>query len=215
MADPTPILGTNVAAAIVPFTDADAFATHHATYGKGGWRGVPTYADLALISEPRLDDGMAVYVIETGVVYTWNATTGEWVYFIKGGDLSPKRITVEQTITNLVAGQTQSFELAIGKAVIVYGLTLSKVAKITAWSTPAKDETNPYIFSATADHLTDDGSTILSDGSILRNRKYSILVNLEDPATNKIYFDVENIDFQPGDVTVTLTYLPIENDIVF
>lgn len=215
MTDPAPILGTNVAAAIVPFTEADAFATHHAKYGKGGWRGVPTYADLALIPEGRLDDGMAVYVIETGVVYTWNETEGQWVYFIKGGDISPKRITVEYTVVNLVAGQTQSFELPMAKASIIYGLTLSKVAKITAWSTPDKDETNPYIFLATVDHLTDDGSTILSDGSILRNRKYSIFVNMEDPATNKIYFDVENIDFQPGDVTVTITYLPIENDMVF
>ncbi|MCK9529365.1 MAG: hypothetical protein M0R77_02180 [Gammaproteobacteria bacterium] len=215
MADPTPILGTNVASAIVPFTDADIFPTHHAKYGKGGWRGVPTYDDLALIPVDRLDDGMAVFVVETSVVYTWNETAGTWDYFTKGGDITSKRVTVEYTVTNLVAGETQSFELAMAKSSIIYDLTLSKVAKVTAWSTPDKDETNPYIFSATEDHLTDDGSTVLSDGSILRNRRYSIFVNLEDPPTNKIYFDMENIDFQPGDVTITITYLPVEYDQVF
>lgn len=212
---PTPILGTNVASAIVPFTTGDSFPTHHALYGKGGWKSVPTYDDLVTIPTARLEGGTAVYIIETGVVYTWNADTQAWDYFIKGGDITPKRITVEYTAVNVVAGQVQSFTLEMAKASIIYDVTLSRVAKITAWSTPAKDESNPYIFLATADHLTDDGSTVLSDGSILRNRKYSIFVNLEDPANNNIYFDIENIDFQPGDVTVSITYLPVEKDADF
>lgn len=212
---PTPIQGTNLASAVVPFTTADTFPTHHAQYGKGGWRSVATHDDLAAISDQRKEDGMVVFVIETSTAYTWNLTTQTWDFFAAGGDTSPKRITQTHTVTNLVAGTPQSFFLELAKASIIYDLTLSRVAKITAWSTPAKDETNPYIFSATADHLTDDGSTVLSDGSILRNRKYSIFVNMEDPIGTKIYFDMENIDFQPGDVTVSITYLPIERDAVF
>lgn len=215
MADPTPILGTNVASAIVPFTEADEFPTHYAKYGKGGWKSVALSADLATIPESRLEDGMVVYVVEVKTAYTWNEADGIWEFFAKAGDTTPKRITVEHTVPNMTAGQVVSFGLEMAKASIIYELSLSKVAKVTAWSTPAKDETNPYIFLATADHLIDDGSTLLSDGTILRNRKYSIFVNLEDPASNTIYFDIENTDFQPGDVILSITYLPVEKDVTF
>lgn len=211
---PTPIPGTNLASAVVPFTTADSFPTHHAEYGKGGWRSVPTMADLATITDPRKEFGMVVYVIETAETYIWDSSTVDWKFFVKGGDTTPKRQTVEHTIPNLVAGQTVSFELEMAKSSIIYSLTLSRPAKVTAWSTVDRDETNPYIFSATEDHLSDDGSMLLSDGSVLRTRRYSIFVNLEDPANNKIYFDIENIDFNPGPITLTITYLPTEKDII-
>lgn len=55
--------GTNIAAPIVPFTDQDIFATHEAQYGKGGYRTVKEISDLDKIPEPRLEEGMIVYVI--------------------------------------------------------------------------------------------------------------------------------------------------------
>jgi hypothetical protein len=77
---PTPIQGTNLASAIVPFTDSDQFPTHHAQYGKGGWRSVTSLNDRDAIPIPRLEDGMVVYVSEVQTPYlysngTWNELT--------------------------------------------------------------------------------------------------------------------------------------------
>jgi hypothetical protein len=53
----------NVAATVVPFDTQDSFATHDPVYGIGGWREVPSYADLSTIPTPRLREGMVVHVM--------------------------------------------------------------------------------------------------------------------------------------------------------
>lgn len=208
---PTPILGTNVAAAIVPFTEADEFATHRAKYGQGGWKSVATIAERNAISDARKEAGMVVYITDLKESYVWTGT--EWEFFVKGGDTTPKRTTVEHVVSDLPPSQVVSFELPLAKTSVIQKLSVSRVVKVTAWSTPAKDEPNPYIFLATPTHLTDDGATLLSDGSILRSRQYSIFCNMEEPPTNKIYFDIESVDLESGSVTLTVVYLPIENDL--
>lgn len=65
------IQGTNVAAAVVPFTTEDIYATHEAKYGKGGWRSVAAKADLATIPVNRLEEGMSVYVIADKQMYIY------------------------------------------------------------------------------------------------------------------------------------------------
>ncbi len=55
--------GTNVAAPVVPFTDADAYPTHDAAYGKGGWRSAASTAERDAIPEDRQTVGMIVNVI--------------------------------------------------------------------------------------------------------------------------------------------------------
>lgn len=60
----TALSGTNVAAPVVPFTDADTYPTHDAQYGKGGWRSVATYADMLEIPSERCAKGMQVRVTD-------------------------------------------------------------------------------------------------------------------------------------------------------
>lgn len=80
------IKGTNVAAPIVPFTTDDIFATHEAKYGKGGYRTVQTYEDLAKIPEARLEEGMVVYVLEdSNGVGTYQYLNGKWTRSRVGG----------------------------------------------------------------------------------------------------------------------------------
>ena len=55
------ILGTNVAAAVVPFDTNDEFPTHYSEYGKGGWREVSTIGVRDAIPADRRNIGMAVY----------------------------------------------------------------------------------------------------------------------------------------------------------
>lgn len=85
MSNVTNISGTNVAAPIAPFTSADNYPTHYAQYGKGGFRTVDTYGDLNKIPEPRLEEGMLVYVIEDKHAYQW--IEGNWVKSKVGGGI--------------------------------------------------------------------------------------------------------------------------------
>lgn len=72
--------GTQVAAIVVPFTDADKYATHDAEYGKGGFRSVETIALRNAIPTERKTKGMVVRVNETGLHYYWNGSAWtEWL----------------------------------------------------------------------------------------------------------------------------------------
>lgn len=72
--------GTQVAAIVVPFTDADKYATHDAEYGKGGFRSVSTIADRDAIPVERKTEGMIVRVTENGLNYEWkNNAWAEWL----------------------------------------------------------------------------------------------------------------------------------------
>lgn len=72
--------GTQVAAIVVPFTDADKYATHDAEYGKGGFRSVETITLRNAIPTERKTKGMVVRVNETGLHYYWNGSAWtEWL----------------------------------------------------------------------------------------------------------------------------------------
>lgn len=56
------ILGTNVAAPVVPFSTDDIYASHEAKWGKGGYRSVSTIAERDAIKELRRENLMLVAV---------------------------------------------------------------------------------------------------------------------------------------------------------
>ena len=72
------ILGTNVAAMIVPFDTADIYATHCDKYGQGGFRAVNTIQDRDNIPELRRSIGMWVKVIEENKVYELWGDLNSW-----------------------------------------------------------------------------------------------------------------------------------------
>lgn len=78
----TAILGTNVAAPVVPFDSDDTYATHDAQYGKGGYRSVATIALRDAIPTQRRTDGMRVRVTADPVSTNnvdWDWIGGNWV----------------------------------------------------------------------------------------------------------------------------------------
>ena len=125
------------------------------------------------------------------------------------GDVQRRAVAIH-TIESLAVDSEVEFPLLLGTSVIVLRLTVSRPVRVKAFSTAAKDDPNPYEFLATEDHLTDDGSQKLADGTIFRTRNYSILANFEDPAKNDIYFTVSNVGEDEGPMTLTLTYVPLE-----
>lgn len=125
--------GTQVAAIVVPFTDADKYATHDAEYGKGGFRSVSTIADRDAIPVERKTEGMIVRVTANGLNYEWknnawadsrtmgattfDCTGGKYVYYVipsslgtpefwVGGLKNTDVVTTSATVTNASGGST-------------------------------------------------------------------------------------------------------------
>jgi len=71
------ILGTNVAAPIVPFTTNDGYPTHYANYGAGGHQTVDTFTSIANIPAARLAIGMTATCQDTG--FTYSLTSAGWI----------------------------------------------------------------------------------------------------------------------------------------
>jgi hypothetical protein len=109
-------------------------------------------------------------------------------------------------IDDLPAGAISEFDMDIGVSSIVYGLTVSRPVLVEVFANKYKNETNPYTFFATLDHLTDDGSVLLDDGSIIQQRQYSIFANQDEPIEQKVYARITNIDGIAGNVELSLTY---------
>jgi hypothetical protein len=143
-----------------------------------------------------------------------------------GGELSPtywapgppenaiRRRKYSRTITTLLGYGTVQFVMELGVSSVVYGLTVSRPVKIEVFGTPARNEPNPYTFIGTPDHLTDDGTVILNDGSSFQSRQYSIFANLEDPPNSNIYVTMTSIDsyLAATPVTLELWYYPAVTD---
>lgn len=91
--------GTNIAQSIVPFTSIDEYPTHQAEFGKGGFRSVELFSDLATIPMQRREEGMLVYCIENKYAYQW--LNGDWVKSKIGGGVEKISGTINDiTIEN-------------------------------------------------------------------------------------------------------------------
>ena len=151
-------------------------------------------------------DGDAGTVLSTdgnGVV-RWSSVSGT-------GSRVERKI-FNYTIPDLPSGGFHEFIMDIGISSIVYGLTVSRPCLIEVFGTPYENETNPYAFLATLDHLTDDGSVLLNDGSVIQQRQYSIFANQEQPAKNQVYARATNTDGIAGNVEISMTYFAAVTD---
>lgn len=81
---PSPILGTNVSASIVPFTTDDNYPTHRAVYGLGGWRTVADTTERDAIPAARREEGMIVFV-KGDKPYQLLSDLTTWIPFSSGG----------------------------------------------------------------------------------------------------------------------------------
>lgn len=118
------------------------------------------------------------------------------------------------TTVNLLGYGNVDFVLPIGVSSIVYAVTVSRPVKLEVFGTAARNEPNPYTFIATPDHLTDDGTVILNDGSSFQSRQYSIFANLEDPIEPNVYATMTSVDpyLAATPVTLELFYFPAVTD---
>jgi len=136
-------------------------------------------------------------------------------YWVGGLPLPTTRRRKYQTILgNLKGYASANITAPLGTSSIVYGIKVSRPVKVEAFGTPEMDEDNPYTFIATPDHLKDDGTVILNDGSSFQSRQYSIFANLEDPPTQNIYIKITSLDSYLADdpVELEMFYFPAITD---
>jgi hypothetical protein len=90
---------------IAPTDDTDVFASHDDKYGRGGYRSVATLSDRDLITVDRRKEGMLVYVLSDGKIYTLTGgiTNAHWTEFSVAGS----NIEEGSTLTK-IAGETIS-----------------------------------------------------------------------------------------------------------
>lgn len=143
--------GTQVAAIVVPFTDADKYATHDAEYGKGGFRSVETIALRDAIPTERKTKGMVVRVNETGLHYYWNGSA--WTEWLPKGtmlvdamfDINSTNPVQNKVITTRINEHVAKFDDIYSKIENIPTITID-----TALSTTS---TNPVQNKVIASHI--------------------------------------------------------------
>lgn len=118
-----------------------------------------------------------------------------------------KRAVAIYTCENLAVDGTHEFQMELGAIATALKIETSRPVRVRAWSTPEKEDINPYEFISTADHLVDDGRQLFADGTVFRTRNYSIFANFEDPIRNLTYWTFDSIDATEGAVVLTVTFL--------
>lgn len=170
--------GTQVAAIVVPFTDADKYATHDAEYGKGGFRSVETIALRNAIPTERKTKGMVVRVNETGLHYYWNGSA--WTEWLPKGtmlvdamfDINSTNPVQNKVITTRINEHAAKFDDIYSKIENIPTITID-----TALSTTS---TNPVQNKVIASHI----NTINDSIKLIRNIVSSIPIITVDTVWN-------------------------------
>ena len=142
------------------------------------------------------------------VISMAGAGSTQWVK----NSVTVDRRKFEYKVEDLPSGAYDVFDIDIGISSIVYNLTVTRPCLLEVFGSKNYNDTNPYAFLATVDHLIDDGSVLLDDGSVIQQRQYSIFANQEEPPENRVYARITNIDGLAGNVIVNLTYFTAVTD---
>lgn len=231
-------MALQIASNLVP-SSGGTFYLMEDVYLKGGLQVRPTIAARDLIAIANLKLGALVLTLEDKKIWMVSKLTApsredpdaieavEWEELEMGGGgggsggdpttpvpageiRNNGRQTAIHVIDNLGVDAQVEFELKMGATAIVLKLETSRPIKVTAFGSPEKEELNPYEFISTDDHLADDGRQLLSDGSVLRTRNYSIFANFQNPVGDYIYFTVDNLGETVGPVTITVTFVTMQ-----
>lgn len=179
-------------------------------YFKGGFQIRADALERDSINPLNLKHGMWVKTLNDGKVWELGEDLSSWteVQFGSGGGTNVRKFI--NTVQTVPANGQTNFTLALAKTSTILRLYVDKPITVQAFSTQARNDSNPYTFVATADHLEDDGSSKMTDGSIFYGRRYSTFSNLEPVPTDNIYFTMTKTTDVEVDVTLNIVYLPTE-----
>lgn len=201
----------NLASSIQPRNGNDYFLLDD-VYLRGGFQVRPDAASRDAINSMNRKAGMMVMTQDDGKIWVLQSDMLAWAELkTGGGGVGGARQTASYTTIPLNNDQWDDFSLSLGKTITLLNLVVDRECMVEAYSTPTRMEVNPYKFVATYKHLSDDGTSYLSDGTSIMGRRYTILSNLETPATDEIYFRLYNPGLAaPDGITLNLEYVVLE-----
>lgn len=122
------------------------------------------------------------------------------------------RVVVSHALqTSINGGESERFAIPMGRSNLLIEVRIdTPQVLVEGFGDPSYAETNPYSFKSRHDQMFDDGSTLMSDGTIRYSRRYAIVSNTEKPASNQIYWQLTNHGNLPVTPTLTLTYTVVE-----
>ena len=178
---------------------------------KGGMQVVASAEARDAINPINMKPGMLVVTQSDNKLWQLQADSSSWVEFSPdAGGASAGRKSATYTAAGLQPGSVADFVLPMGKTVLVLTLKVSTPCMVQCFSTAGRGESNPYTFVATADHLEDDGSSLMTDGTILRGRRYSIFSNLEVEESIDQFFRISNAGQSTISATLDIEYIVTE-----
>lgn len=190
--------------------NANAFYLLEDKYLKGGFQ---IWADINArdsIPAGNRKAGMLVYTQADQKLWTLSTDLTTWEESGLGGTGGAVRNIALYTTPELEPNEFHDFALVLGKTCVVNRLVMSVPMLLQIYGTPDRTAENPFEFLATPDHLYDDGTTLMSDGSVFKNRRFSILSNEEDPPAPNAYARITNTGQIPSSTTISITYVTLE-----
>lgn len=177
---------------------------------KGGYQVREDVVDRDNIDPLNRKAGMAVFTQNDSKLWILQSDLVSWLEFSSSGSGAQSRIVNIQTSPEILPGDIWDFQvpLGLGSVAVLLRLEVSLPCAIEIHSTPQRNDSNPFKFIGITGHLKDDGSTLMSDGSVVKGRRYSILASLEDPVRNEAFGRMINLGLEPIQVTITMDLLP-------
>lgn len=188
-------------------------------YIRGGLQVAETFEDRDAINPINRKKGMICVVSgaegdeDENSLWILEADLETWTKFEpggSGGDAGPRQTVVHRVETPVPGLSYADFTLEMGMTVLVYRLSVNVPCVVQVHETESRNDTNPFMFVATEDHLVDDGSTTLTDGTVIRGRRYHIWSNQDEVPVPKIYFRILNPSEDPISVELNVNFKPIE-----
>lgn len=179
--------GTQVAAIVVPFTDADKYATHDAEYGKGGFRSVSTIADRDAIPVERKTEGMIVRVTANGLNYEWkNNAWAEWL---------PKgKIVIDTALSTTSTNPVQNKVIAtnvntIDNAIALISKQVNNIPIITvdtAWNATSNNPASSKAIESTISPIRTTANSAISRANAAIPKSYIDDTMPENPEATRV-----------------------------
>lgn len=181
-------------------------------YLRGGFRVVATHEARDAIPPLSRKAQMLVVTQDDKKIWQMDDDLETWSEFKAGGggDGAGPRATFEHTVNDIPALSYADFDMDAGNTIIVLKLRVSAACIVEVHETSQRIDNNPYKFIATEDHLEDDGTTELEDGTTVKNRRYSILTNMEVEPNGKQFIRIINPSESMVSVKLTVIYKPVE-----
>lgn len=126
-------------------------------------------------------------------------------------DRAGLRRTIEHTAVGFIQpGQRYDFDFDTAATIMMLVVEVNTPeVTLEGWTTPARDDENPYTFISDDIRMIDQGVRD-QNGTITKFRRFSFMSNLEDPVQERQYFSMTNNNPFPVQPTVKITFLALQ-----